>query len=206
MLAKSKKRAVRSTPAQKTGKKPYPSIERTSKAVAKKIKTGKGLLWILVPFCSLFVVIGLGDMWHSVRSIVQGCQAADWPSTVGRIVHVKSMGKCSSENRSVEIQYRYSVDGDQLEGSTIHPCYDKFSVEEAHVLLERLLHEGVRVKVHYNPIRPAQSCLATGFYSGSLTHFFGGLLFTLSGLCFLGCSCFAIAGNGDFASGITRLE
>ena len=168
---------------------------------------GKGLLWIIVPFCSVFIIVGLGVIWESVRSIIQGCHAAEWPSTIGQIVRAKSTNIVDSEkSRIIEVRYSCRIKETSFEGSTIHPCYDKFNVEEAHILLEQCLREGVKVKVYFNPIQPDQSSLSTGFYSGSLSPVFGGLLCTLTGLCFLGAFWFTIAGNWDFASGITLLE
>lgn len=166
---------------------------------------GKNLLWGIVPFCCIFIFTGGGLMWHSLRMILQGCRAGSWPHTVGKIVDAESHDSSDSEgnSREIKVKYVYTVDGQDHAGTRIHACYTNSSMEEAHVPLERLLTKGTAVRVYYDPMDPGQCCLSTGFYSGSLALFFGGVIFAAAGFGFLMTFWFAIAGNWNFASGIT---
>ena len=165
---------------------------------------GKNILWVIVPFCSIFIFVGGGLMWHSLRLILQGCRANYWPHTVGKIVDAESHDTSYSEgnSREIKVKYAYTVAGQEYEGTRIHACYGSSSMEQAHVPLERLLQKGTLVRVYHDPVHPDQSSLATGFFSGSLALFFGGVIFAAAGFGFLFTFWFAIAGDWNFASGI----
>lgn len=166
------------------------------------------MLYFIVPFCSIFILVGGGLTIFAARKITQGIAAARWPHVEGVIQSVVSKDTSDSESSSREIQviYTYQVAGRNFDGSVIHPAYSSSSFEEAHQGLEKALHADQKVRVYYAEGDPARSTLSVGFYSCSLALLFGGLAFLGGGICFLCISCFAIAGDAGFARGITLLE
>jgi hypothetical protein len=166
------------------------------------------MLLFVVPFCSIFILIGCGLMIFTGRRIVEGWQAARWPHTVGVVSSVESKDTSDSDSPSREIlvRYSYTVDGVAYDGSRVHPTYGKSSFEEAHRGLEQVLEPGKKVRVYYRAGEPERSTLAVGFYSGSLAGFFGGALFAAAGLGFLLIFWFAFAGDWNYAAGVTVIE
>lgn len=169
---------------------------------------GKSVLYVIVPFCSIFIVVGGWLMVHAGRKIALGTQARHWPYVTGRLLSVESKDTSSSEGQSREIQvrYAYSVDSRDYESSTIHPSYGSSSFEQAHRGLESLLQPAKEVRVYYDAAQPDRSMLSVGFYSCSLALLFGGLIFLSSGVGFLLTFWFALAGNQNFAAGITIIQ
>jgi len=165
------------------------------------------LLYIIVPFCSLFILIGGWGMVSAGRNIALGIQAQGWSQTTGRVLSVESKDTSDSDchSREIRVRYLYDVDGREYEGTTIHPTYGSSSFEEAHRGLESVLRPETRVRVYYDDGRPDRSTLSAGFYSSSLAMFFFGFTFFFAGLGFLLIFWFAIAGDWDFARGITVL-
>jgi len=165
------------------------------------------MLFFIVPFCSVFILVGGWLTVSSVRKIVQGITAQHWPTTTGRLTHVESKISRDSEgsSREIEVAYSYTINGQTYDGNVIHPSYTNSSFEEAHALLEAKLASGKAVEVYYDPANPTRSMLSTGFYSISLATVFGGLIFLGAGLGFLGTFWFAMTGKTSFADGITIL-
>jgi hypothetical protein len=165
----------------------------------------KPLLYIIVPFCSSFIILGGWLMVSAGRKIVLGTQARHWPQAVGRVLSVESKDSSDSEgsSREIQVRYAYSVSGHDYEGNTIHPAYGSSSFEAAHRDLQSVLRPEQQVRVYYDAAQPARSTLSVGFYSCSLALFFGGFIFFALGVGFLGTFWFALAGGQDFASGIT---
>lgn len=167
----------------------------------------KSMLVFIVPFCSLFILVGGWLTIASVRKIVQGISAQGWPTTTGELTHVENKISHDSESSSWEIvvKYSYTVNGQSYVGNVIHPSYTNSSVEQANHQLEAKLTPGKTVTVYYHPSNPARATLSTGFYSSSMATVFGGLIFLGAGLGFLGTFWFAITGKTNFADGITIL-
>lgn len=167
----------------------------------------KSMLVFIVPFCSLFILVGGWLTVSSVRKIVHGISAQRWPTTTGELTQVETKISHNSESSSREIvvNYSYTVNGQRYEGKVIHPSYTNSSVEQANHLLEAKLAPGKAVTVYYHPSNPSRAMLSTGFYSCSMATVFGGLIFLGAGLGFLGTFWFAIAGKTNFADGITIL-
>lgn len=165
---------------------------------------GKNLLWLIVPFCSIFIIVGGWLVVHTTRKIMLGCQAAKWPHAVGEIIEAKMQDTSDSDSHTCEMKVRYAfrVGDDAHEGTTIHACYGSSSIQQAHRPLEALLKVGTPVRVYYDPANPSRSCLSTGLFSGNLALVFVGAIFLFAGLGFLGTFWFLIAGNWNFASGI----
>ena len=165
------------------------------------------MLFLIVPFCSIFILVGGWMTYSSVKKIYLGIAAQKWPTVAGQLSEVVSKDTSDSESSSREIQVRYSyaVSGQAYEGKVIHPCYGGSSFEEAHRLLEAKLATGKSVEVFYDPANPSYATLSTGFYSCSLAVVFGGLIFFGAGIGFLGTFWFAIAGKTNFADGVNLL-
>ena len=169
---------------------------------------GTKMLYVIVPFCSVFIVIGAWMMISVGRRIYLGTAAARWPYTEGRMTSAVSKDTSDSESssREIRVNYSYRVGGREYQGTTIHPAYGSSSFEGAHRALEDLLRPAKQVRVYYDPRDPSRCTLSHGLYSCSLAALFGGFLFFVAGVGFLLTFWFAIAGNQAFARGITVLE
>ena len=171
-------------------------------------RMNKSMLYLIVPFCSIFIILGGWLMVSAGRKILLGTQARHWPQTTGRVLNVESKDTSDSESssREIRVRYAYSVDGRDYESSTIHPSYGSSSFEQAHRGLESLLRSAQQVRVYYDSGHPSRSTLSVGFYSSSLALFFGGFIFFGAGVGFILTFWFALAGGQDFASGITIIR
>lgn len=144
-------------------------------------------------------------MTSAARKISLGMQARHWPNANGLILKVASKDSSDSESHSREIQvrYAYTVAGQRYEGTTVHPAYTSSSFESSHHDIEALLTSGKMVRVYYDERNPERSTLSTGFYSGSLAMVSAGFIFFGAGVGFLFTFWFMLAGNWNFARGIT---
>ncbi len=165
----------------------------------------KNWLWFIVPFCSIFIIVGGGLMASAGSKIMLAARARHWPQTTARIVSVasKDSSDADSDSREILVRYVYNVEGREYDGSTIHPMYGSSGFEQAHRGVESLLRSAQQVRVYYDGSQPGRSTLSTGFYSCILTLFFAGFLFFSAGVGFLMTFWFALAGDWDFARGIT---
>lgn len=168
----------------------------------------KSWLFFIVPFCSLFIGVGAWLMFMSGGKIAEGVKASHWPQTTGQLLTVESKDTSDAESngREIRVRYSYSANGRSYEGSTVHPAYGNSSFESAHRGLEAVLKPPQQVRVYYDEANPNRSTLSAGFYSCSLTLLFGGFIFFGAGIGFLLTFWFALAGNQDFASGISVLH
>jgi hypothetical protein len=147
----------------------------------------KGLLFLIVPFCSIFIGIGEFLLYSTARGILMGAMARNWPYTNGRMVNVENKidSESESNSREITVRYTYAVDGSEYEGSTIHPAYTASSFEVAHQRLESVLGSAKQIRVYYDRSKPSRSTLSVGIYSCSFSGFAGGFLFLSAGLGFL---------------------
>lgn len=169
---------------------------------------GKGFLWIIVPFCSIFILIGAGLMTSSLLQVVEGTRASAWPAAVGTIktAELKQHRAKKGHTTELKVTYAYTVDGREYVGDVIHPCYAATSHDPDHAKLAELLRPGTQVRVRYRPDAPQRSCLATGLFTGSLIGVLGGGLFAAVGTLFLLIFCSIILGNWDFGAGIVFVD
>lgn len=171
---------------------------------------GNKALYLIIPFCSIFIIIGASIMISKGRRILLGTVAASWPHTVGRMTSIESKDTSSpdisSGSREICVTYSYTVGGCEYQGTTIHPAYGGSDFEGAHSALEELLKPAKQVRVYYDPRNPSRCTLSHGIYSCSLANFFGGFIFFAAGIGFLLALWFSICGNQGFARGITVLE
>ena len=168
---------------------------------------GNKVLYLIVPFCSIFIIIGGWIMISVGRRVLLGTVAASWPHTVGRMTSFESKDTSSEGviSREICVSYSYTVGGREYQGTTIHPAYGSSSSEGIHRALEDLLKPAKQVRVYYHPRDPSRCTLSHGLYLRSLAPFFGGFIFFAAGVGFLLALCFEIAGIQGPARGITVL-
>lgn len=109
-----------------------------------------------------------------------------WPTTFGNVLDCKLIPRSSRSTRTgvsspryrVKVRYSYQVDGRRFTGDRISSAMNKrvMGTVAAMELVDRF-EKGKRVRVHYSPRDPAQSCLDPGLGDGS--RLFAGVLFIL---------------------------
>ena len=161
------------------------------------------ILWIIYPFCSIFILVGLALAFWTMRGIVKGRSVAYWPTSNASLLNCEFKSDNDSEGESYEVvvSYEYTVHGQKYENNKIHPAYSASGFDGHRALFQRLKDSTV-VEVYYNEFDPAESYLLAGTFSAHLAAFFGGLIFMSAGVFFLLTFHFAIAGNSDFASAL----
>jgi hypothetical protein len=126
-----------------------------------KVEIGCFAVFISVFYAVGFFLLGYG-LWSAQRST----QAATWPTSPARItsleVHEKSDG--DGTTYEVKVQYTYSVDGMDYEGSRLAFGYTASSGREVHDEIHRKLKEARTVAVRYDPSDPSVSCLSFGLH------------------------------------------
>ncbi len=164
-------------------------------------------LYLVIPFCSIFIIIGGSIMISVGWRILLGRMAVSWPHTVGRMTSFENKDRSSEGviSREICVSYSYTVGGREYQGTTIHPSYGSSSFYETHRELEDLLKSAKQVRVYYHPRKPSRCTLSHGLYLRALAPFFGGFLFFAAGVGFLLAICFGIAGTHGFARSITVL-
>lgn len=159
------------------------------------------MLWLIYPFCSIFILIGAGLSYTTLRGILKANAITKWPTVNATICECDletSSGSEGGESYEVTVRYEYMVHGKKHENDKIHPAYSGSSFSGHQPLFQRLKGSNV-VAARYNPVDPAESYLLAGSFSAHLAAFFGGLLFLSCGVFFLLIFHFAIAGNSDYA-------
>ena len=166
------------------------------------------VLWFVVPFCSIFILIGLAFLLTCLRQITAGCRASSWPTTNGRIKTAELIRTKQSKGHTTELKvtYVYTVHDREYVGDVIHPCYSGSSLDPEHKKLAALLKPGKHVEVRYRFDDPQRSMLSTGFYSGTLIGVAIGGLFAAVGTAFLLIFLMAALGDSNFAAGIETIR
>ena len=114
--------------------------------------------WLLVLIGASFLRTALGKWARAMRS-------KRWPTVEGRIVSCgfgsHSPSEDGAEIRFAKIEYRYSVDGAEHVGSRISfaDLSHTGAAAESYVKHHPV---GLRVPVHYDPLRPEDSLLEPG--------------------------------------------
>jgi hypothetical protein len=119
----------------------------------------KLLLSILVPFLSLFVVVGLGFAgygaynWFKVKEV-----RTQWATTQGQVL--SSRLTHDEDTTGTSIRYQYTVAGRQFESDNVRAGGDFSSSDssEAAAIVDRYPAGGT-CTVYYNPADPSQSVL-----------------------------------------------
>ena len=169
---------------------------------------GKIWLWVIVPFCSVFILTGAYLIFQTGKKIYGGVLSKSWKTTEGKIVSSEIEEKKDSDGDKtyeVTVTYQYYAEGIGYSGSRIHHAYNGSGDETIHEEIFKKLKKGNRVVVLYNPSNPKDATLTSGFYSLSLGGLFGGSIFFFVGLGFLLTFLVVILGSGNFAEGIRVL-
>ncbi len=162
------------------------------------------VLWLIYPFCSIFIVVGLGICYFTLRGISKARAVTKWPTIDADVISCDFDSSTDSEGGTtyeVKVEYKYRVNGKDYVGSKLHPAYSASSFEGHRPLYDRLKKAEV-VRASYDPADPSDAYLITGSYSSHWTGFFAGMIFASAGLFFLLTFHFAIAGNSDYAAGL----
>ncbi len=166
---------------------------------------------ILTALVAVPLVLGIGHMIISkCRKIREGCQAANWPNTIGCVLESQMKQKTDLRRQEIirdfTVRYSYVVNGQSYIGTTVHPTYGPSSDQDAHWRLQCMLQPGRKVRVYYRSDAPERSTLSVGFFSLSLAEPVDGLALLIMAVAVTVCLYFLWSGNCDFASGITVIE
>lgn len=164
-------------------------------------------LWIIYPFCSIFIILGAGIAIHAIRGILKTNAIDNWPTVNARLTKCdfKELTDSDGNLYQVIVQYDYTVDGKDYSNNKIHPTYSASNFEGHRPLYEKLKKCSV-VRARYNQLNPAESFIVTGRFTSRLAILFGGMLFFSAGVFFLLIFHFAIAGNSNYADGLDIIQ
>lgn len=113
-----------------------------------------------------FSVLFVRGLWFGVPVYRNAQASAQWPSTEGTILTNRVDRAVSQNGRSVsysaEVTYRYSVNGQSYGADRIRFGTEGGSGEEEQRQVAARFAVGARVKVYYDPDRPAVSTLLAG--------------------------------------------
>jgi hypothetical protein len=156
-----------------------------------------------IVFPVVFGLSGLYDLWLGYLALVGATQSARWPSIDGTIRSAEAAKRTMVGEPGVRprIVYDYIVDGKPFTGERIaFGMQDNFYSGRgfAQKYIERY-PSGSRVRVSYDPARPASSVLEPGFsFWALLPTLFG------TGTLIVVCLLFAAYGSGYLAQIETR--
>ena len=164
-------------------------------------------LWIVYPFCSIFIIIGAGISVFTLRGILKARDIRNWPTVEATILECDFESNSGSETTTyrVNVRYEYSVLGRKYESDKIHPNYSSSNFEGHRPLFERL-EKSTIVTARYNEADPSESYLLAGTFSAHMAVFFGGMIFLSAGIFFLLTFHFAMAGSSDYASALEVIK
>ncbi|OYP32917.1 DUF3592 domain-containing protein [Rhodopirellula sp. MGV] len=166
------------------------------------------LMWVIYPFCAIFILVGVGICLSTLRGIAKGQAVTAWPSTEASIVNCGLESHSDSEgglSHQVTVEYEYSVVGCTYTGTKIHPTYTSSSFKGHHALHQKLSAAKV-VQIKYNEANPEEAYLFGGNFSSAYAGFFAGMIFASAGLLFLLTFHFAVTGNSDYAAALNVLR
>lgn len=113
-------------------------------------------------FCALLAAIGLAFLLGGVYMFAEASRASGWPTTEGSVTSAGIGERWAGADGQVyrpEVEYRYAVDGREFTGRRISVDPPEFMKRE---LAEKRLEKyraGGRVRVRYDPAKPAESLL-----------------------------------------------
>ena len=144
--------------------------------------------WI---FCLGFMFIGLVFLLLGGYQLLQGLTTKDWPAAPGKILSSKvqsgtsnSRGPArtttgSSKRYSVDVRYRYELDGQEFEGDRLRFGNVSYkSRSKAQKVMNRY-PRGKEVEVFYDPENPQSSVLIKGIGLSWLAVGLGAAMFLL---------------------------
>ncbi len=164
-------------------------------------------LWIIYPFCSVFMIVGAGVAFYAIRGIMKAREIDEWPTVNAQLTQCEFKTRSDSDGDSYEVivQYDYTVVGKKYSSKKIHPSYSASSFEGHRPLYEKLKKCSV-VRARYNELAPEESYIVTGRFKSALATLFCGMLFFSAGLFFLLIFHFAITGNSNYADGLDIVQ
>jgi hypothetical protein len=165
------------------------------------------ILWVIYPFCAIFVMVGAAIAFTSIRAIAKSREIQAWPAVEARLLECDFKTHVVRDRHTYEVvvAYEYFVLGRVFQSNQIHPNYGR-SNSEFHGPLYHRLKAASRVKVRYNVANPAESYIVPGMMTSAFASVFAGLLFFIAGLLFSLGFHFAIAGTTDFAARVDVVE
>lgn len=143
-----------------------------------------GLLWTL---CVGAAASGALLLVRGHRRILRAEESAGWPRVPGRVVRNERLEDAPDGPGpvQVDIAYRYTVAGIELEGSRVDfapSTMPRLRVRGRDRRLRRRYPVGARVTVAYDPRRPADAVLQAGPRSSTWWPLAAGLGLVLSGV------------------------
>jgi len=167
----------------------------------------RSLLLFVVPFCSLFILVGLYLALRSLKAVWKARAIERWPSVSGELVEVELLTRYDEgeEVHEVQVRYRYMVEGLEYIGDLLNPAYAP-SNNPKHVALFNRLRSANRVAVVYNPDAPREAYLVKGMYGDALIPVLGAFVFVVVGSAFLAVGVLAVDSHSDYSRGIEILE
>jgi len=158
--------------------------EKTSGAVVLRKSENRVILWVIYPFCLLFILGGAYFLIRTIAGFLTAGVAVDWPKAEATITECEFKIHRSTDKTDYEVlvEYEYTVFGNKYKNDKIHPNYASSSLRASHRQLYERLKQSTVVVTRYNPSDPSDSYLATDFLSSHLGELFGGLFMVTSGI------------------------
>ena len=117
---------------------------------------------------------------------------AEWSTVEGIITKVdveEGTHDEAGKSYEVNVKYKYNIDRKEYIGTVIHQAWPAFSDswtttldKQSHYKLVSILQPGTKVKIRYNPARPSEASLASGFLPAVLWAFIAGVGFVVSSI------------------------
>lgn len=143
---------------------------------------------------ALILVAGLFALTWGIRGLHAAVTSKDWPTTEGTVVrselekHRKKGGVASTQRKNrfsyrPQVHYEFMVDGQSYTGSRLTFSDYSTSNEDQMQAVIAPYPVGTKVSVYYDPNKPSECTLETGFGwtpvaitgAGCLLSFIGGL-------------------------------
>ncbi|MBY0231024.1 MAG: DUF3592 domain-containing protein [Gemmataceae bacterium] len=120
----------------------------------------------IVPFISIFWLVGFGLLGYGLWSARQSTVAGSWPTVPATITSLELVEDRDSDGvaHEVKVKYAYTVDGTAYEGSRLAFGYGGSSGRKAHEQIHQRLKEAKAVQARYDPADPSRSCLSFGIH------------------------------------------
>jgi len=144
--------------------------------------------WI---FCIGFMFVGLVFFVLGGYQLLQGLKTKDWPAAPGKILSskvqsgirnshgpVRTTGT-SGRRYSVDVRYRYEVDGQEFEGSRLRNGSVSYNSRSKAQKVKNRYPPGKELEVFYDQRNPQSSVLVKGIGLSWLAIGLGAIAFTL---------------------------
>ncbi len=165
------------------------------------------ILWVIYPFCTIFIVVGAVIAFSAVRAIVKAREIQSWPTADARLIECDLKTKIVGIRHTYEVvvAYEYSVLGRVFQNNKIHPHYGASNAEFHGPLYSRLKASNL-VKVRYDVTNPSESYIVAGVFTSEYASVLAGSMFFMAGIFFLLLFHFALTGSTDYAAGVEVVQ